>query len=181
MKQTITDMINVLLYDKQQTQYINKFSINMVGPMTEEDKNRQENLSSEIQVASDVMNLLGDIDDPVIKLKLLKALLSSCITNEEVIELIQEQIDELEAEQEGSEESSSEEQDINIDFSDEGESSSSDFSGGLNDFASDGLDLGNEAPSVETSVPEENGGEETVSGLPSMNEIGLDFADTTQF
>ena len=90
--QSITDMINLLLLDKGQSDYIGKYSIHMVEPMTEEDRNRQENLSSEIQMASDIMNLLGDINDPVIKLKMLKALLSNSITNDEVMDLIQQQM-----------------------------------------------------------------------------------------
>ena len=42
------------------------------------------------------MNMLNDVDDPQQRLKILKALLSTSISNNEVLEIIQEQIDALE-------------------------------------------------------------------------------------
>lgn len=179
--QMVTDMINLLLLDKGQKNYLGTFSIHMMEPMTEEDKNRQENISSEIQMASDIMNLLGDIEDPIVKLKLLKALISNTITNDEVMDLIQQQIEELEKQKEqeenpetgdqGNESDSDEDIDVDIDFN--GGSSG----GSLNDFASDDLDLGS---TEDLGGMEEPAGGETME-LPSMNDIGMDFADSTQF
>lgn len=166
MQQAITDIINLLLIDKKQSQYINKFSIHMLEPMTEEDKNRQENLSSEIQLTSDVMNLVSDIDNQSIKFKILKAMLSNTITNTEVIDLIQQEIDSLDEEQEESEE------DENLNFdADEMESNENESESGssLNDFA------------MEQPVENENQPEETMTELPNMNDLGMNFADSTQF
>lgn len=174
--QMITDMINILLYSKDQAQYIGKFTIQMVEPMTEEDKNRQENLSSEIQVVSDTMNLLGDIEDPVTKLKILKALVSNVITNEEVIDLLQEEIDKLE--KQGQEElgtggEGGGDTDIDIDLN---------TGGGGGDFSEEPMgDLNASMSEPETGEEETGGGEETAMELPSMNDIGLDFADSSQF
>lgn len=179
MIQMITDMINLLLLDKGMKKYLGNFSIHMVEPMTEEDKNRQENISAEIQVASDIMGLLSDIEDPVVKLKLLKALISNTITNDEVLDLIQQQIDELE-EQAAQEESippedDEEDMNVNVDIDHEGPS---DFRGGsLNDEMSTDLDL----EGSEEAPAEAEAGGETADELPSMNDIGLDFADSTQF
>ena len=180
--QMITDIINLMLIDKKQTSYINKFSIHMLEPMTEEQKNRQENISSEIQVVNDVMNLLGDLEDQSIKLKALKAMLSNVVTNSEVIDLIQEQIDQLELQNQpaktadGGGDTSG---DINFNFNDTG---SQDFG---NDFENDlgNLDFGNEAQgenNVEMSNETQSTGGETQE-LPNMNEIGLNFADSEQF
>lgn len=175
--QMITDMINILLYSKDQAQYIGKFTIQMVEPMTEEDKNRQENLSSEIQVVSDTMNLLGDIEDPITKLKILKALVSNVITNEEIMDLLQKEIDKLE--KEGKEEElgtggeGGGDTDIDIDLN---------TGGGGGDFSEEptgGLNASMSEP--ETGGEETGGGEETAMELPSMNDIGLDFADSSQF
>lgn len=177
--QMITDLINILLYSKDQAQYIGKFSIQMVEPMTEEDKNRQENLSSEIQVVSDTMNLLGDIEDPIVKLKILKALVSNVITNEEVIDLLEEEIKRLEKEATASDMGADdlgggedEDMDIDIDLNSGG--------GGGADFGSEGGDL-NDLASETGGEEELGGGEETAGELPSMNDIGLDFADSSQF
>lgn len=180
--QSITDMINLLLLDKGQSDYIGKYSIHMVEPMTEEDRNRQENLSSEIQMASDIMNLLGDIDDPVIKLKMLKALLSNSITNDEVMDLIQQQIDELEKQQKKGDLGDSD-SGGDFDFGGEDESGGGDSigGGGLNDFALGDMDFGSEESGGE-EISEPAGEEgETAGELPSMDDIGLDFADSTQF
>ena len=161
--QMITDIVNLMLIDKKQTSYINKFSIHMLEPMTEEQKNRQENLSSEIQVVNDVMGLLSDMEDQVLKLKALKAMLSNVITNAEVIDLIQEQIDNIELQLEAQEEQEEEvSQESNMDL---------------------GIDLGEEpAPSEQSAEfeeePQEFGGSEE---LPSMNEIGMNFADSAEF
>lgn len=175
--QMITDLINILLYSKDQAQYIGKFTIQMVEPMTEEDKNRQENLSSEIQVVSDTMNLLGDIEDPITKLKILKALVSNVITNEEVIDLLEEEIQRLEKEgqtAEAGEGGGEGGTDIDIDLN---------SGGGGGGFEEEPLgDLNTEMSGTEeTGTEEVGGGEETAGELPSMNDIGLDFADSSQF
>jgi len=157
----------LLWIDKKQSKYINKFSIHMMTPMTEEDKNRQENLSSEIQLTSDVMNLVSDIDNQSVKFKILKALLSNTITNTEVIDLLQQEIDNLDAEQVEESEESIEDENLNFDIensNDDGES--------INDFAMEKTNSEPENQSNET---------ETVSELPNMNDLGMDFADSTQF
>lgn len=179
--QMITDMINILLYSKQQSQYIGKFSIHMVEPMTEEDKTRQENMSSEIQVASDIMNLLSDIEDPIIKLKLLKALISNTITNEEVLSLLQEQIEELEAQNQPAEEEQVGTEDIDINFNDNGGSEFSSSSGGDLNMEMGGSEFAETEPAAGETGGAESGGETGGEELPSMNDIGLDFADSSQF
>lgn len=94
--QAITDIINLMLIDKGMTNAINKFTIKMQPPTTQEEIDRRDNLASKVQITSDIMNLVSDIEDPSIKMRILKSLLSDVITDNEVIELIQEQIDELE-------------------------------------------------------------------------------------
>ena len=181
--QLITDIINLMLIDKNQTKYINKFSIHMLEPMTEEEKNRQENLSSEIQMVSDVMNLVSDIDDPIIKLKMLKALLSGSITNTEVINLIQEQIDKLEQEaEENKAEEEETEEDVDLNF-DNDYNVNVDTTSSFNDMATQGFEAPSEEP-TNTEIASETttaSAEEQIGELPNMNDIGLDFADSTQF
>ena len=96
--QAITDLVNLFLLDRGLTSYINKFSIRMQAPVTQEELDRRENKKNKIGVIQDIMNQLSDITNPVIKLKILKSLLSDSLADIGVIELIQEQIDELEKE-----------------------------------------------------------------------------------
>ena len=97
--QMITDIINQWLLDRGLGNYINKFTIRMQAPVTQEDNDKRENISNRIRIVSDVMNTLNEIENPTIKLKILKVLLSS-VVDPEVTTLIQEQIDDLEAEAE---------------------------------------------------------------------------------
>lgn len=96
MCQTITDVINILLLDKGLDTYINKFTIKMQPPITQEELDKRNNTSSLIGISDDILRLMGDIEDPVIKLKMTKSLLANSINNQEVIQLLQEYISDLE-------------------------------------------------------------------------------------
>lgn len=102
MIQAITDAINLLLIDKQLDSYVNEFKIHMLIPVTQEEIDRRDNLSNKVQLTSDIMNMLSDIEDTSSKLKILKVLLKNIVDDNEVIEIIQQEIDKLE--QENSEE-----------------------------------------------------------------------------
>lgn len=102
MIQVITDAINLLLIDKQLDSYVNEFKIHMLIPVTQEEIDRRDNLSNKVQLTSDIMNMLSDIEDTGSKLKILKVLLKNIVDDNEVIEIIQQEIDKLE--QENSEE-----------------------------------------------------------------------------
>jgi hypothetical protein len=76
--------------------YVNNFSIKMLPPTTQEEIDRRDNISAKIQLARDTMDMLGDVDNPLLKIKMLKSLLSNILTNTEITELLQEHIDNLE-------------------------------------------------------------------------------------
>ena len=94
--QMVTDIINLMLIDKGLDSYVNKFTLRMQSPTTQEQIDRQENQSSKIRIVSDVMSQLTEVENVTIKLKILKSLLAGTVTDNEVITLIQQQIDELE-------------------------------------------------------------------------------------
>ena len=94
--QALTDVINLMLIDKGLDSYVNQFTLCMQPPTTQEEIDRRDNLSSKVGIVGDIMNLLSDIEDPVIKTKILKSLISTVITDDEVITLIDEQIKALE-------------------------------------------------------------------------------------
>lgn len=95
--QMITDAINLILIDTNNESYINKFNLRMLSPTTQEEVDRRENMSNKVGLVGDIMNSLTDIEDAKTRLKILKSLLSDTLTNSEVIALIQDQIDTLEA------------------------------------------------------------------------------------
>ena len=72
-------------------------------PTTQEEIDRRDSLKNKVDFVSSVMDLFSDIDDKTIKLKLLKTLVSNAISNTEVVDLIQEQIDAIEAETQATE------------------------------------------------------------------------------
>ena len=96
--QAITDAVNLMLLDMELDSYVNEFTIHMQAPTTQEEIDRRDNLSSKVQLTSDIMNMLVDIEDPAAKLKILKSLISNVIDDTEVINILQEQVEKLEAE-----------------------------------------------------------------------------------
>lgn len=98
MIQALTDCINILLIDRGLDSYVNKFTLHMQPPVTQEEIDKRDNLSSEMSIVRDILDMTSDIEDPVTKLKILKALLSQTISNQEVIELVQDEIERLEQE-----------------------------------------------------------------------------------
>ncbi len=116
------------------------------------------------------MDLLSDVEDPSIKLKILKSLLSEVINDEEVISLIQEQIDNLENELNNSSEDSTSDEEGNKD-------NSSDAS-----FDNGGFDLDKEL-GLDDSGDEDLGDlessntEQDSEALPSPEDLGIDFTN----
>jgi hypothetical protein len=94
--QAVTDVINLMLLDKKLTSYINKFTLRMSAPLTQEQIDRRENMTNKVRVVGDIMNTLGDVSTPTTKLKILKSLLSNTISDPEIITLLQDEIDKLE-------------------------------------------------------------------------------------
>lgn len=96
--QAVTDAINLYLIDRGLSSYVNKFSLRMQNPTTQEELDRREAKTNQIGMISDVMSVASDVNDPVLRLRLLKTLLSSALGNQEVDNIIQEQIDKIEVE-----------------------------------------------------------------------------------
>lgn len=166
MIQAITDAINLMLIDKGLDSYVNEFTIHMVIPTTQEEIDRRENLSNKVQLTSDIMDMLSDIEEPQAKLKILKSLLSNVIDDNDILSIIQEQIDELEegagieefsetTENEIKEPTTREKRDFNDTF---------------------GSELTTETP--EETEPKEPSEEETI--LPSPEDLGVDLNNTEE-
>ena len=174
--QAITDLVNLMLLDRGLTSYINKFTIRMQAPVTQEELDRRENKKNKISVIQDIMNQLSDITNPVIKLKILKSLLADSLADIEVIDLIQQQIDELEKENAPENE---EDGDVNAPVEDE--HSSTEMPSFRNDFSGEDtttdIDFDtdmNADTEVETDTDTEvDSGEET--RLPTPDELGQDM------
>ena len=183
--QMLTDAINLYLLDRNLSNYINKFTLQMQVPTTQEELDRRDNMASKVQIVSDIMSLLADIEDQASKLKILKNLLSTIISDNEVISLIQDEIDKLEAEQEegfdDNDSSSDEDMDLGEFSAPSGgeRPSRGPAPGSLNDIGM-GEEGGETEPEAAPEAPEAGEGGETVS-LPSMNDIGMDFTDSTNF
>lgn len=146
----------------------------MQTPTTSEEVARRETMANRVQLTRDLMDTLGDIEDPAAKLKILKALLSEYINNTEVIELLQGEIDKLEVEEEPSTEDTESSSDDSLDdlFTDESEGSDNSSSEDINDV------LGGESADSAASSEE---GESTSATLPAPNQLGIDFTDSDNF
>lgn len=165
--QCITDVINILLLDKGLKKYINKFTIKMLPPTTQEEIDRRNSMDSRISIINNILMLLDPIEDPSAKLAITKELLSDVINNSEVIDIIQEQIDKLKEQ---------------VEEVIPGDEDSNDMGGMFQDASIDGSaqDFGPEPDMGEISqetAEESNAGEETI--LPSPSQLGQDFTDNT--
>lgn len=189
--QCVTDLINLMLFDKGLTCYINKFIIRMQTPVTQEEIDRRESKKNKVGVINDIMMQLGDITNPIIKLKILKSLLADSIADSDIVSLIQEQIDELEKEKEEGEDVPKEKPSQSIpEMMPETQSISSEpeFTPEIEE---EPLEQTEESPeldteqSVEPEIPETN--TETISEpptdsyLPSFSEIGIDGTNNNEF
>ena len=164
--QAITDAINLMLIDKGLDSYVNEFVIHMLPPTTQEEIDRRDNLSSKVQLTSDIMNMLEDVDEPVARLKILKCMIGNIVDDTDVIAVLQEQIDKLESETTTDDVTNSDEVvDDEITFEDSSEEPA--FEGSMNDVAS------GDTENVE-EVPEES--DNTL--LPSPEELGVDLDDS---
>ena len=175
MCQTLTDVVNILLIDRGLNTYVNKFTLHMQPPVTQEELDKRDNTSAKVALSDDVLRMLDAIEDPVIKLKITKALLSNAISNSEVIDLIQEYIDGLEIdEEEGTDEDLSGMSDSS-DFDD-----LSDFDSGFSGGGSSSLD-DFDIPSTESDtspLADFDVSTETESSLPTPDDLGVgDMSD----
>ena len=177
--QMITDAINLILLDTGNDAYINKFTLKMQAPTTQEEVDRRDNLSNKVGLVRDVMDTLADIENVPTKLKILKSLLSNTINDNEVIQLIQDEIDAMEA-QLVEEETPTEDDDSSDDYFSDDEpldfGSGSDF-----DTSSDF----NSSPSDLDFTSDESSGDETAADtdndtLPSPADLDIgDVSDAT--
>ena len=185
--QCITDAVNLILLERGLVDYINKFTLHMQSPTTQEEKDRKENLSNSINNIQQIMGLLDEIEDKQTKLEILKSLLSNTITNTEVIGFIQDEIDKL-SKTEVNEVASGDD----FDFGGGGGDFSSDTGGGDLDLGggSDELpdigDLGGEVSSEPLDLGTEEAPEESfyngtgdllneANDLPSFEQLGISF------
>lgn len=185
--QGITTLINILLWDKGLKSYINKFTIRMQAPLTQEELDRRENMRNRMGVNNDVMQLVdGVVQDDVIKAKIVKSLLSQSLTNPEVLSLLQEHIDNLEREQKESEieEESKSSEGFEPKYGQEGSRES--FEDNLSFLHNSSIEPKEEIeePSQEepSNEPQDSVDVEKIaptnkedSWLPSPNDIGMDF------
>lgn len=153
--QGITTLINIFLLDKGLDSYVNRFTIKMTSPSTQEDSERAETLRTKVELTRDVMDLFADVEDNKTKLKLTKALLSDTITNEDFMNILNEYLEDNS--------NIPEEDNLDIDMPDE---PTTNHSSGLDNIDAD-LDL--------DKIDNEQ--EDT---LPSPDELDLDLTDNEE-
>ena len=85
----VTDIINLFLIDRGLNNYVNKFTVRMQTPVTQEELDRRTNTDNRIRYINDIMQQLTDVEDKATKLKIYKSLLSSAVNDSEVIALLQ--------------------------------------------------------------------------------------------
>lgn len=184
----VTDMINLILIDAGYPRYINQFHIKMQAPITQEEIDRKADLSNTLRNVSDVMNTLSDVQTPSAKLKILKLLLSQCLNEQEISNILQQEIKKLENEEEkgevpeDTEDNAGEDTGLASPLANSGGSDFSPFDRELSEEPSNDETL-EEIPAEETSAetapesatetaPESTPAED--NSLPSFADLGVD-------
>jgi len=152
--QMITDAVNLILLDRGLLNYVNKYSLKMTAPATQEEKDRKDSLATSINNVRETMSLLDPIEDNTTKLEILKSLLSHVITNTDVIGFIDDEIQKLKEEEEMG----------------TGEEPAEGEGGDEFDFDSD---LGGEDVGGASSAPLDFGGGEDTGELPSPADLDM--------
>ena len=175
--QALTDVVNLMLLDKGLTAYINKFTLRMSAPITQEEIDKRESITNQIRVVTDIVNLLSDISNPSRRLKIINRFLSTTVSDSEIVELIQEEIDELEEEENKPEKKRNDKveepdsEDVNTSFENK--------VFGDTDNQKQDLPTSDELDSNEQESEESEESEEMIDTesdyLPKPNDLGIDF------
>lgn len=172
LTQVVTDVINLYLIDRGLVKYVNNFTIKMTTPASQEEVDRQDIISKKIDTVSSIMNLIGDIENPVAKIKILKEILTG-ITDSEVLNILQEEIKKLEKDAEN-------ELIDNEEFSEDNDKN-------FNDDSNISKDISNLTKSIDNlqdKTPEETEDNIEISDteeLPTPGDLGQNFTDTAEF
>lgn len=181
----ITDMINLILIDTGYPRYIGRFNIKMQSPVTQEEIDKKQDLSNTLRNISDIMNTLQDVETVSSRLKILKSLLSECLSDQEITNILQTEIERLEKQEKPKEEEETPQTDeglesLDLAGNDYGEGGFEDF-GGEEEF--NPLDRELSEPSEPEAQPGESEAEPEMTepepelednDLPSFEELGID-------
>lgn len=173
--QAIETAVNLILLDKGLGQYVGKFTLKMQSPTTQEEKDRKDNINQTITNSENILRMVNDqIQDEKAKLQVLKAVISNVTSDQDIIQVIQNQIDVLE----------NKDDDQSTDESDDFQSDTFEFpeSGSEEEELPPIGDLGaeEEEPTVDLASNENfytnNDGELLIeNNLPSFEELGIDY------
>ena len=172
--QCITDLINILLFDRGFNDYINKYELHITAPTTQEQLDRQEQKSGQVALIRDVMDLVSDIEDPAQKLRILQALLKELNLDSEISAIIQEEIDKLDT----TETPEDDEDSFDNEPLDFGEDESDTVNNCNMEFSSPSSDVGSAPPEL-ADLGSEEAPTSSETELPNMADLGVDFTDNT--
>lgn len=151
--QAISDMINLFLLDKGCRSYLNQFSIKMKPILSQEEKDYRDNLTNRISAISNYLSLFSDIENKERRLRILKTAVKTLNYDADVLQIIDEEIKETQAEAERAKQQEQEQAEV-TDNSDKATSHQKENNSKSNDeLDSTDLDL---APMPESIVDSSN-------------------------
>ena len=93
LTEMVKTLVNIIYMDRGLVKYVNKFTINMTRPITQEDIDRTEAESNRFRVISDTLSLFSDIENKESRLKILKELLPQITDNSDIIDIVDAEIE----------------------------------------------------------------------------------------
>lgn len=119
--QMITDMMNLRLHDRGLDAYINKFSIKMHFPVTQEDTINQNHKKEQVDLVTRIMDSLEDVIDDAARVRVLRYLLPTVIDNSDVLNAVTKELEDGAKKLNGQNRASTESELSNDEFSSPGE------------------------------------------------------------
>lgn len=172
--QAIETAVNLILLDKGLGSYVGKFTLKMQAPTTQEEKDRKDNINQTITNSESILRMVNDqIQDEKAKLQVLKATISKVTSDQDIIQVIQNQIDALE--NKGNDQSTDEFDEAQSDTFEFPDSEAEEELPPIGDLGAE-----EEEPTVDLASNENfytnNDGELLVeNNLPSFEELGIDY------
>lgn len=95
--QALTDAINLFLIDKGCKAYLNNFVLKMKAPITQEEIDYRSDLTNRISAISNMQSLFSDVEDKARRLEIIKELVGTLNYGDGIIQIIQDEINAIEA------------------------------------------------------------------------------------
>ena len=101
--QMLTDLVSLMLLNRGCKTYLNRFTLKMRAPVTQDELDYRSNLTDRIQSINSLNSLFTDVEDKSRRLEILKSLIATLNLGDSILTVLQEEINATKKEEEEAE------------------------------------------------------------------------------